>query len=415
MSVTGADRPQQVLFVDDEPRVLRGLFRLLRDDRWLLDTAESGDEALQKLNGTAYDVIVSDYRMPGMDGVTLLEHVRDEHPETVRIVLSGDIDQSSVLRSTAVAHQCLSKPCQPELIVAALERARRLRAMLARDDLRQLIGRLGSLPSSPTLWAELQRLLSDPDASASDIARVISADIAMTTKVLQLVNSAFMGLSRTVTSVAEAVAYLGIEMIRNLVVSVEIFRSFPLSNDLAHFSIDALSRHGQACSQLVLRLVRHHEYRDHAAAAALLQDVGQLIHASCEPEVFGPLLRASVEGHRPLHEVEHEAHGFTHADIGAYLLTLWGLPAEVADAVSHHHEPLPPHGLVDPGVTAAVRAAHVLVQAVRPSAADPTDVLAPEAAAAELAGGLAVGTLERWTQQTASDEDASTVIAGAAL
>jgi HD-like signal output (HDOD) protein len=345
----------------------------------------------------------------------LLEHVRDEHPETVRIVLSGDIDQSSVLRSTAVAHQCLSKPCQPELIVAALERARRLRAMLAREDLRQLIGRLGSLPSSPTLWSELQRRLSDPDASAGDIAAIISSDVAMTTKVLQLVNSAFMGLSRTVTSVAEAVAYLGIEMIRNLVVSVEIFRSFPLSSDLAEFSIDALSRHGQACSQLVLRLVRHHEYRDHAAAAALLQDVGQLIHASCEPAVFGPLLRTAVEEHRPLHEVEHEVNGFTHADIGAYLLTLWGLPGQVVDAVSRHHHPLTPGSRVDLGVTDAVRIAHVLVQAQRPSAIDPADPIPVQAADAELVESLSATTLDRWSQQAAIDEEDAVGFAGAAL
>ena len=415
MSLTDAYRPQRVLFVDDEPRVLRGLFRLLRDDRWALELAESGTEALEKLAGTPYDVIVSDYRMPGMDGVTLLEHVRDAHPETVRVVLSGDIDQNSVLRSTAVAHQCLSKPCQPELIVAALERARRLRAMLAQDGLRSMIGRLGSLPSSPTLWAELQKRLSDPDASAGDIAAVISRDVAMTTKVLQLVNSAFMGLSRTVTSVAEAVAYLGVEMIRNLVVSVEIFRSFPLSDNLAHFSIDALSRHGQACSQLLMRQVGGAQERDHAAAAALLQDVGQLIHASCDPDAFGALLRTAEGQRRSLHEVEHEALGFTHADIGAYLLTLWGLPAQVVDAVSHHHHPLPPRELVDPGVTHAVRAAHVVVQSARPSATDPTDVLSPEAAEVELAVGLSAGILECWLQQAASDEAASMGIAGAAL
>jgi HD-like signal output (HDOD) protein len=415
MSVTDANQSQRVLFVDDEPRVLRGLFRLLRDDRWVLESAESGLEALEKLARAPFDVIVSDYRMPGMDGVTLLEHVRDAHPETVRIVLSGDIDQSSVLRSTAVAHQCLSKPCQPEFIVAALERAQRLRAMLAQEGLRRMIGRLGSLPSSPTLWAELERRLSDPDASAADLAAIISGDVAMTTKVLQLVNSAFMGLSRTVTSVAEAVAYLGVEMIRNLVVSVEIFRSFPLADNLALFSIDALSRHGQACSQLVMRQVRQPQARDHAAAAALLQDVGQLVHANCDPDTFDALLRTSVEEHRPLHEVEHEAHGFTHADIGAYLLTLWGLPAEVVDAVSRHHHPLPPHAAVDPGITGTVRAAHVLVQAARPSAADPTDAVSPQRAEAELVAGLEASVLDRWSAQATSDEEETMGIAGAAL
>jgi CheY-like chemotaxis protein len=122
MSITTPSDPQRVLFVDDEPRVLRGLIRLLRSDRWQLDTAESGAAALEMLDGGSYDAVVSDYRMPGMDGVTLLQHVRDAHPGIVRIVLTGDIDLGPALRSTAVAHKCLTKPCQPELITAALER-----------------------------------------------------------------------------------------------------------------------------------------------------------------------------------------------------------------------------------------------------------------------------------------------------
>lgn len=413
MDPTPPIRPQQILFVDDEPRVLRGLFRLLRDDRWDLHTADSGDAALELLAHAPFDVIVSDYRMPGMDGITLLERVRDDHPETVRIVLTGDIDPVPALRSTAVAHQCLTKPCQPELIVAALERAQRLRVMLAQPELRQLIGRLGSLPSSPSLWSELQRRLSDPDSSAADIAAVISADVAMTTKILQLVNSSFMGLSRTVTSVAEAVAYLGVEMVRNLVVSVEIFRAFPTSDALRHFSIEALSRHGQACSQLAFGQVRHHEVRDHAAAAALLQDVGQLIHASCEPGAFGAILQRSVDEHRSLHEVEQEVLGFTHADIGAYLLTLWGLPPSVVDAVARHHHPLSAGARVDLPVDDAVRTAHLLIQSRRPTAHDATDRLSAQEADQELLEGLSASTLECWTDQVMLDAENREGLAGA--
>jgi len=414
MSANEPTSPQRVLFVDDEPRVLRGLLRLLRDERWELHTAESAADALQMMAGGPYDVVVSDYRMPGMDGVTLLERVREEHPGIVRIVLTGDIDQGPALRSTAVAHQCLTKPCQPELIAAALDRAARLRVMLARDDLRRLIGRLGSLPSSPSLWNELQRRLSDPDSSAADIAAIISADIAMTTKVLQLVNSSFMGLSRTVSSVAEAVAYLGVEMVRNLVVSVEIFRSFPLSDRLATFSIDALSRHGQACSQLTLRMVRHHEWRDHAAAAALLQDVGQLVLASCEPALFSSLLEQSVTEHRSLHDVERDALGFTHADVGAYLLTLWGLPGPVIDAVSTHHHPLSPGSRVDVSVDDAVRIAHLIVHTRRTNARDVTERLPTQNADMELVEALALSTLDGWTLQAMHDEEQFEGLAGAA-
>ena len=406
-------RLQRVLVVDDEPRVLRGLLRLLRGGDWQLDAAESGTEALDMLGAQAYDVIISDYRMPGMDGVTLLQKVRDEHPRTVRIMLSGDVDQGPALRRTEVAHQCLTKPCQPELIVAALERAGRLGAMLAREDLRELIGKLGSLPSSPTLWTALQARLADPDASAGDIAVIIAADVAMTTKVLQLVNSSFMGLSRKVTSVAEAVAYLGTEMVRNLVVSVEIFRSFPLADELRDFSIESLSRHGQACSQLTMRMVRHHERRDHAAAASLLQDVGQLIYASCDPTLFAALLERTRSEHRPLHDVEREELGYTHADVGAYLLTLWGLPAPVVGAVASHHDPLSPGTRVDLDVHEAARIAHLLVHTRRPSARDLTERLNTNDADRELLTALAEPTFDLWMHQAARDEEELEGLAGA--
>ena len=143
--------------------------------------------------------------------------------------------------------------------------------------------------------------------------------------------------------------------------------------------------------------------------------MGQLVRANGDPDPFDALLRAAVEEPRPLHEVEHEAHGFTHADIGAYLLTLWGLPAEVVDAVSRHHHPLPPHAAVDPGVTESVRAAHVLVQAARPSAIDPTDAVPPQPAAAELVASLAASVFDRWSAQATSDEEETMGIAGAAL
>ncbi len=391
------DAAQTVLFVDDEPRVLRALRRLLRDDRWRVHTASSGAAAMALLHTRDVDVVVSDFRMPDMDGVGLLERVRDDHPAAVRVMLSGEIDDVHLARSTAVAHQWLTKPCEPERIVGMLERAGTLREMLEREEVRALIGGLGGLPTSPNLWSRLQQALADPDGTVDDVALIVAGDAGMSAKVLQLVNSAFMGLPRAVSSIREAIVYIGMETVRMLVVSVEVFRAFPLDPRIASLSIDALSAHGQACAQLVRSQLYDPIAREHAAAAAMLQDVGQLVHASCDPGGYAPVLEEAVESGRSLHDVERARFGFTHADVGAYLLTLWGLPPAIVAAVRRHHEPLGRLGHAEPGATSAVRISHLLVHTHNRRAGDPGDRSAPAAIDIELAEAVPPDVLERWT------------------
>lgn len=405
------DVPEQsrlrALFVDDEPRILDALRRLLRGrSGWELLWASGGPEALAVLDREPVDVVVTDLHMPTMNGATLLGHVRDSHPEVVRIMLSGQVDPDASARTTKVAHQYLNKPCEARAIIAALERASSLRLMLAKDSLRAMIGSLAALPSAPTLWMELQDLFSDPEASARDIAAVITRDVGMSAKVLQIANSAFMGLAREVTSVSDAVAYLGVGMLRNLVVSVEVFRTFSGSG-AAGFSIDAMSQHGQACSQIVLAMCHDPALRVHVAATALLQDVGQLVLATCQPQRFAANLAEARARECSVHVVEQEQLGFSHADVGAYLLGLWGLPLPVVEGVAANHEPLT--RAEDDVLTAgeAARVAHLLVQLHRPGAADPTDRTEPAELRRELMAVLPPPILERW-EATARQQEPAT-------
>ncbi|MEO7650489.1 MAG: response regulator, partial [Bryobacteraceae bacterium] len=104
---------KQLLFVDDEPKVLEGLKRSLRPMRedWNMSFVTSGAEALQTLEQAPFDVIVSDMRMPVMDGAQLLNEVRQRFPQVVRIVLSGQSDKELIYQSIAATHQYLDKPC----------------------------------------------------------------------------------------------------------------------------------------------------------------------------------------------------------------------------------------------------------------------------------------------------------------
>ena len=107
--------PKRLLFVDDEAMVLSGLRRALHGMRaeWDMHFVDGAEAALKILDEMPFDVVVSDMRMPKMDGAQLLERVKMRHPDVIRMVLSGQSSRAAVLRSLAPAHQFLSKPCDP--------------------------------------------------------------------------------------------------------------------------------------------------------------------------------------------------------------------------------------------------------------------------------------------------------------
>ena len=133
-----------VLFVDDEPNVLDGLRRSLRGFRreWDMRFAPGGAAALAILGEAQADVVVSDMRMPGMNGDELLAEVRRRHPQTVRIVLTGECAREAMTRVTTLAHRVLTKPCDPDELRSAIQQAFALQGLLLGPHLGAVVGRL---------------------------------------------------------------------------------------------------------------------------------------------------------------------------------------------------------------------------------------------------------------------------------
>ncbi len=144
-------------------------------------------------------------RMPGMDGAQLLDLVKVKFPRTVRIILSGQSDRETILRSVGPSHQYLSKPCDLDELKQRLMRAFALRDMLNDTHLKEVIGRLKTVPSLPALYVAVTEALRSSDSSITEIGNLIAQDMGMSAKVLQLVNSAFFGLSNRVSSPQQAV------------------------------------------------------------------------------------------------------------------------------------------------------------------------------------------------------------------
>ena len=332
---------KRILFVDDEPNVLDGLKRMLRPQRdvWHMTFAGDGPAALDLLAAEQYDVIVSDMRMPGMDGATLLGMVCEKHPSVVRIILSGYTELGASVRAVPVAHRFLFKPCDLPELRQALDRDMGIADRFNCPPVAELVGSLRALPTAPSAYEALRDTVSADQSSIDGLAEIIARDVGISARILQLANSAFFGQRPKVADIKTAVAYLGPDILRHLLLTVEIFRRFEPATPIPGFGIDSFQRHCHLTSAIAERLpvpgVPAHTLR----MAGLLHDVGKLVLADRNSDRFGRAQAISQSEGRPAVVVEAELFGLSHAEIGAYLLSLWGLPDAVVEAVANHHHP----------------------------------------------------------------------------
>jgi HD-like signal output (HDOD) protein len=332
------------MFVDDEPKVLDGLRRMLHVMRneWDMVFAPDADTALNLLKEQPFDVIVSDMRMPGKDGVQLLSEVKDLYPSMVRFILSGHADKALIVRSVGPTHQFLSKPCDTEVLKNTISRALALREVFHGERLIKLVKDTSSLPTLPELYQKLHNVLNSPKSSMKEVAEIISSDVAMTAKILQLVNSAFFALPTHIDSIAQAVSLLGIETINSIVFTTSVFDKFD-ENQATVFKIRDMYNHSIGVGTYAARIIKHQlkdqKMAEEATFAGMVHDVGKLIMIKSQNEIWQEAFKKAINQKKPLYLFEKESLGITHAEIGAYLLGLWGLSDNIVEAVAFHHEP----------------------------------------------------------------------------
>jgi HD-like signal output (HDOD) protein len=320
--VGASDTRKRVLFVDDEPAILDGLKAVLRPQRheWDMVFALGGPAGLSEVEGSAFDVVVTDMRMPVIDGAALLTRVKELQPRAVRLVLSGQTDSQTALKTVFTAHQFLAKPCDAEKLRSVVKRCCDLNELLAGDELRSLAGDVSVLPTAPTTYLAISKALADPNCAIADVARIVEREPALCAKVLQVANSAFFGLPRTVSSVSQAATYLGTLALRDLALAMETMASLQGRQCLPTASHKAFQVNALAVGLLGRRWYGSDRRRaDEAFVAGMLRDMGHLVlAASSSPAQSG---------------VDH------HAALSAYLLGLWGIPHPVIEAVAFHEHP----------------------------------------------------------------------------
>lgn len=342
--MAATEQKKRILFVDDEQQVLNGLRRSLFDlaDEWQMDFTTDGAAALEIMTASPFDVVVSDMSMSGCNGADLLDNVAQRHPAVIRIVLSGSTEKESGLRAAGSAHQFLAKPLDPRKLQDILKRTLGMREALVDDTMKALVTDLRSLPSPPSLYHELMHKMQSPVATLADAGALIAQDVSMTAKMLQMVNSSFFGLPVHVSDPTHAAKLLGLDILKGLVLSANLFSQYD-EIELPGFSLAEFSEHSLSVAALAKAITQTQKagklVADNAFLGGMLHDVGKLILAQNFPDRYAAALLQMSDDTTAVWQKERQAFGTSHAELGAYLLCLWGLPEQLVASVAFHHTP----------------------------------------------------------------------------
>lgn len=332
-----------ILFVDDEINILKGIERMLFPYRkqWNMGFVDNGKKALEYIESNTVDVLISDMRMPEMDGAQLLEIIKEKYPQIIRIILSGHSDNEKSLKSTRLAHQFLAKPFDSDMLKKILAKTINLRELLNKKELVNFVNGIGNLPVLPKIFTQIESELKNRDISLSKIGDLIAKDITLSAKILQIVNSAFFGLPTKVSNVSQATTYLGVNIIKSLILSIGVFTKLKVNKE-NEFYLENLWEHSLQVANISKKIATleglERTVVEEAYTAGLLHDLGKIILFQ-KPNYYTDVFNLMENDEISFEEAEKKIYGASHSEIGAYLIGLWGLQDEIVESVAYHHTP----------------------------------------------------------------------------
>ncbi len=330
----------KVLFVDDESNVINSLSSLLFDlgPEYEFFFCKTASEAIRMLVDKEIEMIFTDLRMPEIDGVRLLDFVRQNYPKVIRVIFSEKSDLMMYQDAVQMAHQFLKKPFTIESLKKALSRKLVLQKYTQNESLISLVNGITELPTLPSIYIELESELAHPDVSMHRIGQIVSHDLSFTSKILQIVNSSFFGLSKRITDPLQAVNFLGRNVLKSLVLYHKLYSNFAVSRDVELY-FEAMWMHsnkvGRFAEEIIYKTVSDVQMMEEAYISGLLHDIGKVALLSL-PEYPEEVFRLMDEKNIRYSLAEYELFGVSHAEVGAYFLALWGLPESIIEAVYSH-------------------------------------------------------------------------------
>ncbi len=329
---------RRIMFVDDERQILKALNRLFADTEYDVVLMNSGDEALVYLKKNNVDLIVSDIRMPEMDGFELLRYVKERYPSVMRVALSGYTDSKNIYKALEenIAKMYLFKPWDNNELVTMVNNLFALEDVLKDRRILNLINNLNDLPTLPNLFLRIKTMIRENE-DVDKIAKAIEADQSTASKILRIANSAYYG-SKT-GSIAQAVMFIGLSNIKNIVLTSALFSN----TNKFKTKIELIWKASTLTNKFSLLFYQQFIGKKIPlifASAGLLHNIGMVVLLATYGDVYGKLLEQRDTEHKDLLALEQETMGVTHQEIGGYLLNWWEMPLPIVEVALYHHSPL---------------------------------------------------------------------------
>lgn len=323
---------KRIMFVDDEKQILRALKRLFHTTDHELLIANSGKEALEKLKTEHVDMLITDMRMPEMDGHQLLVHVKELYPNTIRIALSGYTDKKIVMSALDknLAKIYLFKPWNNDEIIGIINGLFEFEKRLNDTNLLDFIKDIENLPTVPKLYSTISEMV-EKERAVSDIAQCIENDQAIASRILRISNSAYFGAKTG--DVNQAVMFIGLANVKNIILSNTVFGQQGNNADQMAIEFKHSGVTNRIFNTLYSKLLKEPLAND-SRSAGLLHNIGKgVLLLNSDKNIY------RSEQENKAMALELEALGVTHQQVGGYLLNWWELPLPIVEAAMFHHNP----------------------------------------------------------------------------
>ncbi len=355
----------RILFIDDEIDCLDQIKASLarKADQWTLEFSNNPEQALESIKSNPPAIVICDYHMPQMEGTELLKAVEEAESTTQRFIMADGDEKELLNEGIGSTFHFLPKPCPADTLIGEIQRTLALDTWLGNEKIKSIVAKLDEFPSLPPMYLKVINALNSSNASAENVGQAVSGDLAISAKLLQVVNSSYYGIEEKVSDIVQAVSILGLETVKNLVLAIQVFGKLGRTSDQQALA-DQLWHHSMSVATAAKRIAQYEKQDQHSAeeayTAGLFHDVGKLVLINAVPEEFDKARAKAREENRPLWETENEVIGCNHAEVGAYLLGRWGLPVMIVESAALHHEPINSFGSSF-STLAAVHSANALV------------------------------------------------------
>lgn len=334
--------PRSVLCVSDSKEIHKMCRTSFSADADSFDVTyvSSLSEALKVFNSNLFEVVVVDSCMRGNQGLTFLGAIMQNAPFTNRIAITDERTQHYLQNTLHLVHQWVAQREIISGLIDTIEKVLLISDACGSDDIKAFIATVEVIPTIPTIYSDMLDILNDPDASIVDVGRLISSDIAMTAKVLQLVNSAFFGLCRKIYTAEEAAVFIGIETLKGMVLSFQALTALSVQG-IPQAYIDEMWQHAVTTAAFARSIAQcetnSRELIDSAFTAGMLHDIGRLLLMDNMPVKYKEYMKMIMNDNSSEVKLERVIFGATHYEVGAYMLKEWGLPNSIVEPVLLHH------------------------------------------------------------------------------